>query len=109
MKINNTARYGYNTPCVLEYCKYQCGQTRISMVTEEGKPMHIATVAIPDVHIDDDEVIIKDYSENEGIYNCLVTEGVVHPHHRTIRSGFVELYVCKLTQAVIDQLKETGN
>jgi hypothetical protein len=37
-----------------------------------------------------DELAIKDYSENTGVYDALVDAGIVHPAHRFIRQGFVE-------------------
>jgi hypothetical protein len=43
-----------------------------------------------------DEVAIKNYSENAGILDCLVNEGVVEAPHRYESSGFVKIPVCRL-------------
>ena len=42
------------------------------------------------------EVLLKDYSENEGLLECLVAEGVVEDTGRRVQSGFVQLPVCKM-------------
>jgi hypothetical protein len=45
-----------------------------------------ATVNVPDEHIEPDEVIIKNYSENEGCLPFLITNGVVSPAERWVGS-----------------------
>jgi hypothetical protein len=42
-----------------------------------------------------DEVAIKDWGENEGMLEALVTARVVQPPHRWIGSGYVEIPVCR--------------
>jgi len=59
-------------------------------------PIATATVNISDVTLVEDEVIIKDYSENKGMLNVLVEAGIVSKPDRYIKSGFVECPVCKL-------------
>ena len=41
-------------------------------------------------------VAIKNWSENEGILNVLIREGVVSTPSHFIKSGFVDITVCKL-------------
>ena len=41
-------------------------------------------------------VTIKNWSENEGILNILIREGVVSTPSHFIKSGFVDIPVCKL-------------
>lgn len=41
-------------------------------------------------------VAIKNWSENEGILNVLIREGVVSTPSHFIRSGFVDIPVCEL-------------
>ena len=43
-----------------------------------------------------DEVLVKDYSECEGALRALVAAGVVAEPHAFVRSGWVELPVCRL-------------
>jgi len=56
----------------------------------------IATINLPDVPLLDDEVIIKDYSENEGIYAAMLKAGHIGPELRTVTSGHIIAPVCKL-------------
>ena len=56
----------------------------------------IATVNIPEIPLESDEVIIKDYSENEGMLKALLTAGIVAEPHRFVGSGFVTMPVCRL-------------
>lgn len=55
-----------------------------------------ATINMPDVELKDDEVIIKDYAENEGMLDALVEAGIVEKHHDWVNSGFISAPVCKL-------------
>ncbi len=61
-----------------------------------GEPIAVATKIVPGAELQDDEVLIKSYSENEGMLSALASAGVVEPTGKTIPSGFVELDICKL-------------
>ncbi len=61
-----------------------------------GEPIAVATKIVPGTEIQDDEVLIKSYSENEGMLSALAMAGIVEPTGRRVASGFVELDVCKL-------------
>jgi len=56
----------------------------------------IATINLPDEDLEADEVIIKDYSENEGIYDCMLEAGHIAPASRYVKSGFITAPVSKL-------------
>jgi hypothetical protein len=85
-------------PCILQFDRYAKGNRLcISLLhAEEGDPVATATVNIPGEEIEDDEVIIKDYSENEGMLTALVNAGVVSVPVRYVSQGFVICPVCKL-------------
>lgn len=63
------------------------GRIAIGYMTEEdGYPetAAIATVNVPDIYLEPDEVLIKNYSENEGIMELMVKAGHIGPilsHH----------------------------
>lgn len=62
-----------------------------------GEPIAKATVNVPDYKLDDDQVIIKDYSENAGIYETLRQAGVIGPVTEVIPiSSYGNAYVCEL-------------
>lgn len=79
--------------------KYPNKRTAIKYESlENGYPGQecMATVNIPDEPLENDEVIIKSYSENEGIYDLMVAAEHISPAVRYITTGFVTCPVCKL-------------
>ena len=75
--------------------RYVNGQTNIRLVDQDGYPFMTASVA-HDVNIDDDCVIIKNYSENEGILEALIEAGIIEKPFCEIPVNFVTLYVAAL-------------
>jgi hypothetical protein len=61
-----------------------------------GEPFTTATVNLPGVQLADDEIILKDYSENEGMLRSLVDAGVVQDMGRRERTGFVTCPVVRV-------------
>lgn len=83
--------------CVLNFEKYQNDRTAIELVDKKnGEPVLMATVNLPDEHIAKDEVIIKNYSENEGILDILVKAKIISEPLRYLETGHVKVPVCKL-------------
>ena len=84
--------------CNINISKYRNNDRTAIELTElgTGEPVAIATVNIPEENIEADEVIIKSYSENQGMYEALLTSGFISPSIRTIKSGWVLLHICKL-------------
>lgn len=82
--------------CSLKLGKYANGQVAIQLICEDGSPMGVATAAVEGVELADGEVLIKDYSENSGMLSALIVAGIVKDTERRVKSGFVELAVCKL-------------
>lgn len=77
--------------------RYQVdGSIAIQLFCKEG-PYATASVWIPGLA--EDEVAIKDHSENEGIYDALYEGGVIEVAHRFEASGFVIIPICHLTEA----------
>ena len=61
-------------------------------------PFAKATVYAEGANLEEDEVVIKDYSENEGILALLIKEGIVNKPHATIPLGHAEGHVCQLKE-----------
>jgi len=80
----NIGRYANNRPSI----------TLID--TEDGIPYATASTNLPDVLLLDNEVLIKDYSENIGMLNFLVKNNIVFETGKYVTSGFVEIPVCVL-------------
>lgn len=80
----------------LQFAKYINGQTSIKLIdVEDGMPFATATISVNDQLLED-EVAIKNYSENEGILQSLIDADVIEKPHEFIQSGFVTIPVCKL-------------
>lgn len=70
--------------------QYGNGRTALELIdSTDGEPVMVATVNVPDIPLEENEVIIKDYSENEGVLDCLIKEGIVSKPKRHISTGFV--------------------
>lgn len=98
MKIENEYSYtmlGETHKVGLKFGKYSKGNLAIELYDlDDGFPFAKSTINLPG--LGKDEVAVKDYSENEGMLDFLVSNQIVHPPHRTERSGFVTVPVCKL-------------
>jgi hypothetical protein len=85
-----------NELCTVKFSKYHDGNTCIDLICENGEPMARCTVLVNGYPMAKDTVLIKDYSENEGILRGLEAAGVVRDTGMRVRSGYVEIPVCKL-------------
>jgi len=59
-------------------------------------PVAMATVNMPEVPLQDGQVIIKDYSENQGMLSALQLAGIVEPTGRFAQSSFIVAPICRL-------------
>lgn len=87
-----------NYNCVVLFERYR-NNNRIclSLVDEDdGEPVATATTNLPDISLDEDEVIIKNYSENEGILRALIDAKVVKSPERFVDAG--RFPVCRLVK-----------
>jgi hypothetical protein len=84
--------------CILEKKTYPNNRIALQLIdAEDGSPVAMVTVNLPDEQLNDDEVLIKDYSENEGIYQTLVDAKVISEAIGCAQSGlFVWIPKCKI-------------
>ncbi len=82
----------------LVFNKYGNGRTAIVLVdTEDNAPLLVATINVPEyIDLKDDEVIIKNYSENDGVIPILMINGVIGPALDTIPVGYATATIHKL-------------
>lgn len=59
-------------------------------------PISTATINVPNEPLEEGEVIIKNYSENEGMYNELVRVGIISTFVRMVKLNYCDVPVCKL-------------
>ena len=77
--------------------KYSNGRTTVIFINpDDGEEEAIATINLPNIELKKDEVIIKDYSENEGMYESMLKLGYISPEIHQVRTGFVTVPVVKL-------------
>lgn len=83
-----------------EYDTYVNGGIALQLchTDEDGFVEHYVTASVCVAGLKDDEIAIKDYSENYGMYNMLLAQGVIKPAHRIVHQGFVTIPVCYLVE-----------
>lgn len=54
---------------------------------ETGEPIAAATINLPDVKLEGREIAIKDYSENQGMVEALISAGVIARPHAEVQIG----------------------
>lgn len=85
-------------PCNLMKSFYHHGN-RVALClidAENGEPVATATVNIPEMPLSEDEILIKNYSENQGMLSFLEKEEIVQRTGRVVESGYVTIPVCIL-------------
>lgn len=82
--------------CRVAYSTYNNGRPALQLFDAEG-PVARATINVPNVELDDDEVVVKDFGENSGMLDALSNAGIVVPTTRAvpIDNGIVAP-VCRL-------------
>ena len=75
---------------------YPNGRVALIHQGKDGSMITKVTTNIPEIELADGEVIIKNYSENEGILEALIGQGVVSQPIRFIKSGFISFPIVKL-------------
>lgn len=94
MKVFNLTAHGQKREVVVKlHNYYQNNRLAIQLDTLEGEPYAVLTVNMPDVLLADNEVLIKDYSENTGMYDFLIKNNIVTPTPNGVQSGHVWLPV----------------
>lgn len=96
-----------NTKPIVEFNGYTCvvrksqyrDNDRIALILKDvngdEQDTITATVNVPEISLKDDEVLIKNYSENEGILEVLTKAGLIKPICE-IPANFVRYNLCKL-------------
>ena len=91
MKVNFSGQdYG------VQFQEYGNGRLALVLVGRRGETGAVATVNAPDVPLLPHQLLIKDYSENEGMLAALEKAGIVKASGLYVRSGHVSLPVCEV-------------
>ena len=83
--------------CIIDWKQYGNGRVAIQLVDAiDYSPTAVASVNLPFEPLGEDEIFIKEHSENEGMVKALTDAGIVSEPIRYVNSGFVQIPVCKL-------------
>lgn len=75
---------------------YPNGSIRIQLYdSTDGSPYATAT-SLTQERLEEGEVGIKNWSENEGILEFLVSNSIIESPHRYINQGYVRVPICRL-------------
>lgn len=96
--MNKTAVFHYKgMDCELIKGRYDNGRIGLEVIdAKDGEPLFTATVNLPDIELASDEVVIKNYSENEGLLEVLVAYNYVIPTGQVVETGYVSVPICQL-------------
>jgi hypothetical protein len=88
----------YNGQAVnVKIARYGNGRKAIQLFdTIDKMPVMTASMNVSEKEVDIEDVIIKDYSENMGIYEWLVTKNIIEQAHALHELAFDSVPVCKL-------------
>lgn len=86
------------TDLVVSLGNYESGRKAIMLYDAfSGEAYSCPTADLPNLKLNYyGEVLVKDYSENEGMFKWLTENNIVEFTGKTVVSGFVELYICIL-------------
>ena len=94
MKVFSLTAFGHKRSITVKVDRYLNNRIALQLNDAiDGQPYAVATVNMPEVLLADNEVLIKDYSENEGMMDFLTKYNIVTPTQNGIQSGFVWLPV----------------
>ena len=102
-----------NYSCNIELGRYNNERLAIKLISAVndmknelflGSPIATATVNVPEIKIDNNQIIIKSYMENDGMLETLEQYGYIKKFKK-VNIGFVDVYVCDKSK----KLKELEN
>lgn len=95
----STKTFDFQGECLvtIHLTKYADGNTRMDLRdAQDAMPYATASVNMPNVLLCPDEILIKDYSENEGMSDFLVKNNIVTLTHTGMQSGNVWIPVARI-------------
>jgi hypothetical protein len=86
-----------DTDVVVKIGYYPNGRPALSLIdVEDGMPYCTCTINLPEISIEPEEVIVKDYSENEGVLKFLLKNNIVSKTGKKVAHGWVVSEICAL-------------
>lgn len=98
--------YDQTFTAVPEFGRYANGRLAIRLVDEEdGSPVCTLTTNLPDQHLNEGEVFVKHWAENEPIFDAMMEFGWLEDTGREVASGFVSPKVMRPTGPLLEALQ----
>lgn len=82
------------------------GAVALSIVDADGFPEAKATVNMPEITVTEGLMILKNWSENEGIPEALVKAGLVELTGLTVTNGFVNAPLARPTAKLAAEIEK---
>ena len=96
MSINNIISF-WGNKCKVHIAQYSNKRIALELLDiNDNTSIAIATVNLPNIDLQKDEVAIKNYSENEGILDILINAEIISKPLYSVKSGFIDIPICKL-------------
>jgi hypothetical protein len=89
-------KYGEYDNCSLRFSKYQDGTIALRIFDEYDHPLMTVTKNVPGCSLKKNQILVKNYSENEGILECLEEQEIIERTGMLCSSGFIDLHICNL-------------
>lgn len=94
--------------CDVRFLRYNNNRIAIQLTQYDEKggydePIATATINLPDVHIPDGQVIVKSYSENEGMEQALLDAGIISKEVGKAATGYVTAPIYTLTSEALEE------
>ena len=101
--------------CSVHFRTYGNGRTAIELLIAEddpknecfkGEPVLVATVNCPEFPLGTNQVLIKNWSENEGILKVLIDEKIVKYLNYDHPMGYPRANLCELLPRIVNYTKD---
>lgn len=101
-----TSKFGFEYDVQLVVSTYAVKDRMAIMLidSDSGEQVATVTVNLPEEELDEDEVFIKNHSENEGMLEWTKQIGLVKEITGYVKSGFVEVPKVKLNLEKLEEL-----
>ena len=85
---------------------YNNGRLALALINaQNGTPIAKITTNIPELPLLEDQIIVKDWSENEGMLEFLINNGLVENVEKIIQAGHVFANVVRVTDKLKNLIK----
>lgn len=90
------AKFADLSEATFEKAQYNNGRTALIAKDEQGQVLMKCSVNIPALPVEEGEILIKNYSENEGVIEDLLELGIIDKQVHKVPYGWNSVHICKL-------------